>query len=274
MNGPTGRGGSSRPGPAAREAAWTAGLAILPVLLVVVLVLPLASLVLAASPGELVDGLANPLVGPALRLSLFTTLVSVAFIVAAGTPLAWFLARWRGRAARTIEVLVQIPVVVPPAVGGLALLLAFGRQGLLGPLLGRAGVGIPFTRAAVILAEIFVAAPFFIQAATDAFRRVNDDFLVVARSLGAGRTRVFFTVAVPLALPGLIGGAAMAWARALGEFGATLMFAGNFGGRTQTLPLAIYTALESDLGAARAIALILVAVAFVLLLAIRAGFQR
>ena len=125
-----------------------------------------------------------------------------------------------------------------------------------------------------MLAEIFVAAPFFLQAAVDAFRRVNDDLLVVAHSLGAGRTRVFFTVAVPLALPGLVGGAAMAWARALGEFGATLMFAGNLTGRTQTLPLAIYTALESDLSAARAIALILMAVAFALLLAIRAGSRR
>jgi molybdate transport system permease protein len=259
---------------AGRDAVWTAALAVPAAVLVAALVLPIAGLLLTASPGELAAGLRNPLVGPALRLSLVTTAIALVFIVVAGTPLAWFLARWRTRAGRALEVLVQIPVVVPPAVAGVALLLAFGRQGLFGPALASAGVGLPFSTAAVVLAEIFVAAPFFLQAAVDAFRRVNDDLLVVAHSLGAGRTRVFFTVAVPLALPGLIGGAAMAWARALGEFGATLMFAGNLTGRTQTLPLAIYAALESDLSAARAIALILMAVAFALLLAIRAGARR
>src|SRR6266700_1496339 len=158
-----------------------------------------------------------------------------------------------------------MPVVLPPAVAGVALLLAFGRRGLVGPALEAAGVGLPFTRAALVLAETFVAAPFYLQAAVQAFRRLDADLVLVARTLGASWPRLFATIAIPVAWPALAGGAAMSWARALGEFGATLMFAGNLSGRTQTLPLAIYTALESDLRAAQAIALVIVAMAFVLL---------
>ncbi|MBC8133728.1 MAG: molybdate ABC transporter permease subunit, partial [Deltaproteobacteria bacterium] len=167
----------------------TGALVVLPLALFVALVLPLASLILTTSPGDLLGGLRNPLVAPALRLSLTTTSISTLFVVATGTPLAWFLARRTTRAIRTLEVLVQIPVVIPPAVAGIALLLAFGRQGLFGAALNSAGVSLPFTRGAVVLAEIFVSAPFFIQAAIDSFRRINEDYLVVARSLGAGRSR-------------------------------------------------------------------------------------
>jgi len=181
------------------------------------------------------------------------------------------IARRRARAWRVLETALELPVVLPPAVAGVALLLAFGRRGLLGPALAAAGIGLPFTRAAVVLAESFVAAPFYVQAAIAAFRRIDPDLFLVARTLGASRPRVFFTVAVPLARPGLAGGATMSWARALGEFGATLMFAGNMEGRTQTLPLAIYTALESDVRTAQSLSLVLVAVAFALLLAVRTG---
>jgi len=167
-----------------------------------------------------------------------------------------------------------MPVVLPPAVAGVALLLAFGRRGLLGPALDTLGIGVPFTRAAVVLAESFVAAPFYVQAAVAAFRRLDADLILVARTLGASRPRVFFTVAIPISWPALAGGAALSWARALGEFGATLMFAGNLGGRTQTLPLAIYTALESDLRTAQSLSIVLVAVAAALLVAIRAGARR
>jgi molybdate transport system permease protein len=173
-----------------------------------------------------------------------------------------------------LETVVELPVVLPPAVAGVALLLAFGRRGLLGPALGAVGVGVPFTRAAVVLAESFVAAPFYVQAAVAAFRRLDPDLVLVARTLGASRPRVFFTVAIPVSWPALAGGAALSWARALGEFGATLMFAGNLSGRTQTLPLAIYTALESDLRTAQSLSIVLVAVAFALLVGIRAGARR
>ncbi|HVU52474.1 MAG TPA: ABC transporter permease [Polyangia bacterium] len=239
--------------------------------LLLLVALPLAGLLLTTTPRALLAGLRDPLVGPAARLTLLTTTASVLFVVASGTPLAWTLARRRSRPWRLVETALELPVVLPPAVAGVALLLAFGRRGLLGPALSALGVGLPFSRAAVVLAASFVAAPFYLQAAVAAFRRVDPDLLLAARTLGASRARVFFTVAIPLSLPSLAGGAALCAARALGEFGATLMFAGNMPGRTQTLALAIYTALESDLRTAQSLSLVLVAVAFALLVAIRAG---
>jgi molybdate transport system permease protein len=252
-------------------AAWSAAVGIASGALLLLVTVPLAGLLFTTSPRALVDGLTNPLVGPALRLSLITTTSSLLLVVLCGTPLAWVLARRRSRLARLIETVTQLPVVLPPAVAGVALLLAFGRRGLLGPTLGALGVGVPFTTAAVVLAESFVAAPFYVQAAVTAFRALDPDLVLVARALGASRPRVFLSVAVPISAPALAGGAAMSWARALGEFGATLMFAGNLTGRTQTLPLAVYTALESDLAAAQALSIILVVVAFALLVAVRAG---
>jgi molybdate transport system permease protein len=234
------------------------------------LVLPLAALVLQTPLADLAAGLRHPLVWPALRLTLLTTSSSLAAVVSLGTLLAWVLARARAPWGRWLESLVQVPVVMPPAVAGLGLLLAFGRRGLFGAWLERADVAVAFSTAAVVLAETFVSAPFFVGAATSAFRRVDPRLLAVARSLGASPARVFFRVALPLAAPGLLAGAAMSWARALGEFGATLMFAGNFTGATQTLPLAVYTAMESDLRAAQALSLVLLAIALALLVALRA----
>ncbi len=251
--------------------AWSLLLGALSGFLLLLVLLPIAGLLFTATPGELLRGLADPLVGPAVRLTLFTTLASLALVVACGTPFAWVVARRRGRLWRTLETAVQLPVVLPPAVAGVALLLAFGRRGLLGPALLSVGIGLPFTRAAVILAETFVAAPFYLQAAIAAFRRLDPELVLVARTLGASRPRVFFSVAIPISKPALAGGAALSWARALGEFGATLMFAGNLGGRTQTLPLAIYTALESDLRTAQSLSIILVVVAFGLLVGMRVG---
>lgn len=245
-------------------------LALLPaaaaVLMLSVLAVPLLALVLSTPPGDLIDGLRHPLALAALRLSLFTTTTSLALTLLLGTPLAWWMARHPGPAERVASTLVQLPIVVPPAVSGLALLLAFGRRGLLGPLLDRAGWALPFTTAAVVLAELFVSAPFYVQSAVAAFRRLDEDLLWTARSLGAGPARRFFRVALPLSLSGVGTGAALSWARALGEFGATLMFAGNLQGRTQTLPLAIYSALETDLRPAKALSILLVAVALAVLL--------
>jgi molybdate transport system permease protein len=249
---------------------WFGALAgVLAALLVALLAVPIASLVVTASPAEILAGFGHPVAGPALLLSLITTLVSVAVVVALGTPLAWWLARAQGAGARAIETLVALPVVIPPAVAGIALLLAFGRRGLLGPTFEGLGWAISFSTTAVVLAQVFVSAPFYVQGATAAFRGLDPTLLVVARSLGASPARSFVRVALPLARPGLVAAAAMSWARALGEFGATLMFAGNLPGETQTLPLAIYTALESDLRAAQALSLLLVVVAFGLLLLLR-----
>jgi molybdate transport system permease protein len=238
--------------------------------LVVLLALPTVALFVTAAPSAVLAGFRHPIAAPALLLSLGTTMASLTIVVGLGTPLAWWLAQARGKPARAVETLVALPVVIPPAVAGLALLLTFGRRGLLGPLLEGLGWTISFSTAAVVLAQVFVSAPFYVQGATAAFRALDANLLVVARTLGASPARAFFRVAVPLARPGLVAGAGMAWARALGEFGATLMFAGNLQGRTQTLPLAIYTALESDLRAAQALSLLLVLVAFALLLLLRA----
>ncbi len=259
------------PGRALVAIAWPAAIGILSGLLLLLVALPVAGLLFAAPPRALLQGLADPLVIPALRLTVFTTTVSLIGILACGTPLAWLIARGSGRPWRILETIVELPVVLPPAVAGVALLLAFGRRGLLGPGLAAVGIGLPFTRAAVVLAQTFVAAPFYVQAAVAAFRRLDADLLLVARTLGASPPRLLGSIAIPVSWPSLAGGAVMSWARALGEFGATLMFAGNMSGRTQTLPLAIYTALESDLRTAQSLSILLVVVAFTLLVAIRAG---
>lgn len=237
--------------------------------LLLLLLLPLAALVLSTSPSEVAAGFSHPTFGPALALSLRTTLLSLVAIVVLGTPLAWWLATSTSRAARTVDVLVDLPIVVPPAVVGVALLMTFGRRGLFGGALDAVGVGIPFTEAAVVLAQIVVASPFYVQAAANAFRKVDADTLIVARTLGASPTGAFLRVAVPIALPGLIVGASLAWARALGEFGATLLFAGNLAGRTRTMPLAIFTALEADVGLAVVFSLVLAAMGAGLLVLLR-----
>lgn len=243
-------------------------------LLAAFLALPVVALFATARVDRLGAELGAPALWQALRLSALTTTLSTLVTVILGTPLAWLLSRARGRRAALAETLLQLPIVVPPAVAGVALLLAFGRRGLLAAPLGALGVSIPFTTLAVVVAELFVSSPFFLQAATSAFRRIDDRLLLVARSFGASPWRVLLRVAVPLAAPGLLAGAAMAWARALGEFGATLMFAGNLEGVTQTLPLAVYTALERDLHAAQAVSLVLVVLAFALLAVVRLALRR
>ena len=230
------------------------------------LILPVVALLLSSSPADLAAGASHELFAPSLWLSARTTIISLAVMVVFGTPLAWWLAFSRGRRAKVVEVLVDLPIVLPPAVVGIALLQAFGRGGLFGAPFG---AQIPFTTKAVLIAQVVVASPFYIQSAAAAFRRVDRDLLLVARTLGQSPSGAFFRVAVPVALPGLIGGAALAWARALGEFGATLLFAGNLPGTTQTMPLAIYSALESDVRVALALALVLAGVSVVLLFSLR-----
>jgi molybdate transport system permease protein len=235
------------------------------------LVLPLIALALVSSPVDLAAGMGDPLFAPALWLSARTTVISLAIVVGTGTPLAWWLAVAPQGRTRMVELVVDLPIVMPPAVVGIALLQAFGRSGLFGGQLQILGLQIPFTTTAVVLAQVVVSAPFYVQAAAAAFRRVDQDLLIVGRTLGQSSRGAFLRIAVPLALPGLVGGAALAWARALGEFGATLLFAGNLSGTTQTMPLAIYMALESDVRVAIALSLVLAAVSVLLLFALRAA---
>jgi molybdate transport system permease protein len=223
--------------------------------LFVLLVLPFVGLVLATTASELWHSAATPEFVTAMGLSLLTTLASMFVIAVAGTPLALWLATRRTVRARMVEVLVELPIVVPRAVVGVALLYTFGRRGLLGPLLGEFGISIPFTIFAVVLAQVVVAAPFYVQAATSAFRAVPEELVVVARTLGASSVYAFLRVTLPLARPGLVSALSLSWARALGEFGATLLFAGNLAGVTRTMPLAIYTAMESDTRVAVALSL-------------------
>jgi molybdate transport system permease protein len=226
------------------------------------LALPVAWLVGRALSG---DGALDESVLVALRLSLLTTVLSLALTLGFGTPLAWVLARRRFPGRRLVDAFVDLPIVLPPAVAGLALLILLGRRG---PF-GSAGLEIAFTTAAVVLAQTFVSAPFFIRSARGAFASVHRDLEDAARIDGGGDWAVFRRVIVPLAMPVLAGGAILAWARALGEFGATIMFAGNVAGVTQTLPLSVYAEFQSSLDASIAAAAILVAAALTVLLGVR-----
>jgi molybdate transport system permease protein len=236
---------------------------------VVFLALPLLAIFLRVPPGELVAQLGEERAREALLVSLKTSLIAHAVILLVGTPAAYVLANrsFRGRSA--LISLLELPLVLPPAVAGLGLLAAFGRSGLLGEQLDLLGLQIPFTQLAVVLAVCFVASPFYLRAALSAFEAVDPTLLGAARTLGAGPFRVFGRVALPLALPGLGAGSTLAFARGLGEFGATIMFAGSLPGRTQTAPLAIYDALDEEFEVALALGALLVLVSAVLLLAVK-----
>ncbi len=231
--------------------------------------LPLIAVFTAVPPGKAFADLATPVAAAALALSVKTTAVAMLAILACGTPLGYWLARGRWRGARWVEAVVQMPIVVPPAVAGVGLLLVFGRRGMFGPVLDALHVQLAFSTAAVVLAQAFVAGPFYVVAARQAFEAIDPDLIAVSRTLGASRTRTFWSLEMPLAAPGMLAGAALSWARALGEFGATMLFAGNLPGVTQTLPLAIYTALDAGIEVAVAMAALLLASAFGVLLLIR-----
>lgn len=237
--------------------------------LLLFLAVPLGVLLLKALEADLWQQLQQPTVWQALRLSLVTSTLSTSIMVGCGTPLAYALARRKIRARAAIETLLDLPIVLPPAVAGLALLLTFGRRGLFGPLLEPLGVNVPFTTLAVVLAQTFVAAPFFIRSAQTGFANVPPHLEESASDLGAGGWHVFYRVTLPLAGTALLSGIILSWARALGEFGATILFAGSFIGRTQTMPLAIYQALETDLNAAIAIGAILILTSFLFLTLLR-----
>jgi len=240
-------------------------------LLVAFLGLPVAVLVVrAVAGGALVAAVGDPVVLEALSLSLGTTAVSLVLTVLLGTPFAYVLARRRFRGSSLLETIVDLPIVLPPSVAGLALLLVFGRRGLVGPSLEVVGLTIPFTTVAVVLAQVFVAAPFFVRSARAGFAAVDRDLEDAARVDGAAEHQVFRWITAPLAGAALAAGLVMSWARALGEFGATIMFAGNIAGRTQTLPLVVYGEFGAgELDASIAAASILVLAAFGVLVAVR-----
>ena len=245
------------------------GILILAAVFVLFLSIPLIVVLLRALEVAMIDQFTQPTVSQAVQLSLITSFASTLITIVFGMPLAYILARRRVRGQRVIETLLDLPIVLPPAVAGLALLMTFGRRGLFGSALDSIGLSLPFTSIAVVMAQTFVAAPFFIRSAQVGFANVPREIEEVASDLGASDVQVFRRVTLPLAGSSLLAGIILTWARALGEFGATILFAGNFPGRTQTMPLAIYQALETDLGSALAIAAILILIAFVFLLALR-----
>jgi molybdate transport system permease protein len=232
-------------------------------------VLPLVGLLWRAPWTGLAQALVAPEALSAMRLSLVCSLAATATSIALGLPLAWVQARgnFPGRAA--LRAVTLLPVVLPPVVGGVALLSVFGRRGLLGQWLDPLGIHLPFTMGGAVLAETFVAMPFFVLAMEGALRGLDGRLEDAARTLGATRWTVFRRVTLPLVRPSLVAGAALCWARALGEFGATITFAGNFPGRTQTIPLAVYVELESRPDAGLALSLVLLAVSLAILVLLR-----
>ncbi|MEV1012316.1 molybdate ABC transporter permease subunit [Micromonospora sp. DT44] len=234
------------------------------------LVLPLAGLVVRAPWATLPQRLTAPGALTALRLSVQTATLATLLCLLLGVPLAWLLARVDFPGRRLARALVTVPLVLPPVVGGVALLLVFGRRGLLGGWLDATfGVTLPFTTAGVVLAEAFVAMPFLVIAVEGALRAADHRYEEAAATLGASRWTTFTHVTLPLVAPGIAAGAVLCWARALGEFGATITFAGNYPGRTQTMPLAVYLALETDLESAIVLSLVLLIVSVGILAALR-----
>jgi molybdate transport system permease protein len=205
----------------------------------------------------------------ALKLSLLTSTISVIVSLITGTPLAYVQAHWRFRGKAVIDLLVDLPVVLPPSVAGIALLMAFGRGGILGGALESIGITIPFTTTAVVMAQVFVSAPFLVRSARIGFSAIDQQLEEAATVEGASNWHIFRHIMLPLAGRALVTGIILCWTRALGEFGATLLFAGNLEGKTQTMPLAIYVGFEQGLGIALVLSLILLAVSLILLTLVR-----
>jgi molybdate transport system permease protein len=256
-----------------RHAPW---FLLLPGLLAVVfLVLPVLGLVAQAPWGSFGTLLSDPVTRDALRISALTSLCATAICIALGTPLAWLLARNALPGTRIIRALVVVPLLLPPVVAGVSLLTAFGRRGFAGSFLyDQFGIQFPFTTAGVVLAETFVAMPFLIITVEAGFRGLHKEYEEVAATLGASSWQTFRHVTLPLVAPALLSGVVLCWARAVGEFGATIGFAGNFPGVTQTMPLAIYSQLEVDRSLAVGLSVILLIVCLVILVLLRRTYLR
>jgi molybdate transport system permease protein len=233
------------------------------------LTLPMLAIFVHVPPGRLIDQLSNPVVTDALIVSFKTTLIAQALVLLFGTPTAYLLASRRFPGRSLCITLVELPLVLPPAVAGIGLLAAFGRFGLLGSSLRSAGITLPFTQSAVTIAVAFVASPLYVRQAIAAFEAIDPNLVAASRTLGAGPARTFFRVVLPLARGGLLAGEALAFARGLGEFGATIMFAGSLQKVTQTLPLAIYAEFEVNFDVTLAISALLVLISAALLISLK-----
>jgi molybdate transport system permease protein len=250
-----------------RAPAW---IAILAAIGAAFFLVPLLGLLVRTPWGDAIRSLTSPDTLQALRLSLVASLSSTAVALVLGVPLAWVYARVDFPGRNVLRALTTLPMVLPPVVGGIALFLAFGRRGLLGPVLENTfGITVPFTTAAVVLAETFVAMPFLVLTVEAGLRSMDRRYEEAARALGAKRWTVFTRVTLPLIAPSLTAGAVLCWARALGEFGATITFAGNFPGVTQTMPLAVYLLLESNPQGSYLLSLMLLLVSLVVLVSLR-----
>lgn len=253
-----------------RERQWRmAALVLLGLPLLLFVTLPLLSLLIRTGLHALVENIGTVEVVQAISLTLTTSAIATGLSVILGTPLAYLLARHTFRGRVVLETLIDLPMVLPPAVAGVALLMAFGRRGVLGSHLSDIGLELAFTQTAVVLAQLFVAAPFYVKAAIAGFAKVEQDIEEAAAIDGAGPLTIFWHITLPLTWPALFGGAVMTWARAMGEFGATIIFAGNFPGRTQTMPLAIYIGFELDLSVALTLSIILLATSFAVLVLVK-----
>jgi molybdate transport system permease protein len=249
--------------------AFAGALALATAVALAFLVLPVVAIFLRVPPADLLHALGSDVARDALIVSLKTSAIAHAAVLLFGTPAAWVLARKRFRGRGLVLALVELPLVLPPAVAGIALLAAFGRAGLLGDELDALGVQIPFTQTAVVLAVAFVESPFYLRGAIAAFEAVDTSLFDAARTLGASPARVFARVGLPLAAGGLGAASALALARGLGEFGATIIFAGSLQGVTQTLPLAIYAQFDQDFDTALAISALFIVIGAVLLVALK-----
>ncbi|TFH50641.1 MAG: molybdate ABC transporter permease subunit [Methanothrix sp.] len=257
-----------------KDISLKTGVAALLVLTMAFIALPVIALFLKSPLDKTLGSLYDPMVLDALRLSLTTSTLTTIVVVIIGTPIAYVSARFHYIGKELADSLIDLPVIMPPAVAGIALLVAFGRMGIVGHYLNAFGISIAFTTLAVIMAQVFVSSPFYIRQARTSFEDVDLAFENAARPLGASRAYTFFYVILHIAMNGLISGAIMAFARSLGEFGATIMFAGNFQGRTQTMPLAIYTAMQGDLDVSLCLSIILVAISFVVIVLVKILTRR
>ena len=252
-----------------RRGLITIAASVLIITVTLFLALPVAALFLRTTPGQFVSSLCDPRVISALWLSLFTATISLATVICVGTPFAYVHCRNTYPGKMIVDTIVDLPLVLPPAVAGLALLVLYGRVGLIGKYLNMFGITLAFTTLAVIMAQIFVASPFYVRQAKSLFEQLDPAYEQTARTLGASQLRIFCTIVLPLTASGLISGAVMTFARALGEFGATIMFAGNLPGVTQTMPLAIYSGMQGDFQIGIIIAILLVIISFAIMIVVR-----
>lgn len=256
---------ANQPAPSLMQEGWP----LLAGPLLLFTLLPMAALLWRTDISQLWVHLADPVAWQAIRLSLQTTSATVVCTVLFGTPVAYLLARRTFPLRRLVDTLIDLPTVLPPAVAGLGLLMTFGRRGWLGGTLELAGIEVAFTAVAVVLAQIFVASPFYVRAAIAGFAGVAEELEQAAALDGASSWQVFRHITVPLVRVSLLSGLVMSWSRALGDFGATIIFAGNFPGRTQTMPLAIYLGFELNLDVALALSVILIGCAFAVLMVVK-----